>query len=142
MGWCYVCVCCESGLSVLMAGPGICILCSVDSLVHPVFNPVVPYRYLLSNWNCMWQISQIHTCLRVVVGPGLVLTAPDFMCSITSHPAGPHGRLAQKTVIGSPLLGGGRCRHNLHRVCQTAVTAPPRVGGVVWSHTVCSCSTS
>ena len=27
MGWCFVCVCCESGLSVLMAGPGICILC-------------------------------------------------------------------------------------------------------------------
>ena len=26
-GWCYVCMCCESGLSVLMAGPGICILC-------------------------------------------------------------------------------------------------------------------
>ena len=26
-GWCYVCVCCESGLFVWMAGPGICILC-------------------------------------------------------------------------------------------------------------------
>ena len=26
-GLCYVCVCCESGLSVLMAGPCICILC-------------------------------------------------------------------------------------------------------------------
>ena len=27
-GWCSVmCVCCESGLSVYMAGPGICILC-------------------------------------------------------------------------------------------------------------------
>ena len=26
-GWRYVCVCCESGVSVLMAGPGICILC-------------------------------------------------------------------------------------------------------------------
>ena len=26
VGWCYVCVCCESGFSVLMAGPGICIL--------------------------------------------------------------------------------------------------------------------
>ena len=26
VGWCYVCVCCESGLFVLMAGPGICIL--------------------------------------------------------------------------------------------------------------------
>ena len=27
VGWCYVCVCCESGFSVLMAGPGIGILC-------------------------------------------------------------------------------------------------------------------
>ena len=27
VGWCYVCVCCESGFSVFMAGPGICILC-------------------------------------------------------------------------------------------------------------------
>ena len=25
VGWCYVCRCCESGFSVLMAGPGICI---------------------------------------------------------------------------------------------------------------------
>ena len=25
--WCYFCVCCKSGLCVLMAGPGICILC-------------------------------------------------------------------------------------------------------------------
>ena len=27
LGGCYVCVCCESGLFVLMAGPGICIFC-------------------------------------------------------------------------------------------------------------------
>ena len=27
VGWSYVCVCCESGFSVLMASPGICILC-------------------------------------------------------------------------------------------------------------------
>ena len=27
LGWCYVCVCCESGLAVLMAGPSICIVC-------------------------------------------------------------------------------------------------------------------
>ena len=27
VGWCYVCMCCESGFPVLMAGPGICILC-------------------------------------------------------------------------------------------------------------------
>ena len=33
----------------------------------------------------------------------------------------------------APIAGDGRCRQNLHRVCQTAVGAPPRVGGVVWS---------
>ena len=65
-----------------------------------MFNPVAPYRYLS-------QILQIQTCLRVVVGPGLVSTSPAFMRSIASHPAGPNDRLAQKTVIGLPLLGTG-----------------------------------
>ena len=35
-----------------MAGPGICVLLLADictSEVHPVFNPVAPYRYLLPN---------------------------------------------------------------------------------------------
>ena len=35
-----------------MAGPGICVLFLADtctSEVHPVFNPVAPYGYLLSN---------------------------------------------------------------------------------------------
>ena len=42
----------ESGLSVEMAGPGICVLCLPDtctSEVHPVFNPVSPHGYLLSD---------------------------------------------------------------------------------------------
>ena len=56
---------------------------------------------------CLWQISQIQTCLRVVVGPGLVSTSPAFMRNIASHPVGPHGRLAQNTVIWPPLLGAG-----------------------------------
>ena len=56
---------------------------------------------------CLWQISQIQNCLRVVVGPGLDSTSPAFMRSIASHTAGPHGRLAKKTVIGPPLLGAG-----------------------------------
>ena len=36
----------------LMAGRGICVLCLADtctSEVHPVFNPVAPYGYLLSD---------------------------------------------------------------------------------------------
>ena len=45
---------------------------------------------------CLWQISQIQNCLRVVVGPGLVSTLPTFMRSTASHLAGSHGRLAQK----------------------------------------------
>ena len=35
-----------------MAGPGICVLCLADtctSEVHPVFNPVAPYGYLLTD---------------------------------------------------------------------------------------------
>ena len=54
VGWCYcyVCVRCESGFSVWMAGPGICVLCLADTCtyeVHPVFNPVGPYGYLFSD---------------------------------------------------------------------------------------------
>ena len=43
VGWCYVCVGCESGLSVYMAGPGICVLCLADtwaSVLHPMLNPI------------------------------------------------------------------------------------------------------
>ena len=56
---------------------------------------------------CLWQISHIQTCLRVVVGPRLVSTSPAFMRSIASQLADPHGRLANKTAIGPPLLGAG-----------------------------------
>ena len=31
MGFCYICVRCESGFSVYMAGPGICVLCLADT---------------------------------------------------------------------------------------------------------------
>ena len=52
VGWCYVCVRWESGFSLYMACPGICVLCLADtcaSEVHPVFNPVAPYVYLIPN---------------------------------------------------------------------------------------------
>ena len=51
---------------------------------------------------CLWQISQIQTFLFKVVGPGLVSTSPAFGSSSASHPAGPHGRHAQKTVNRAP----------------------------------------
>ena len=77
-----------------MAGPGICVLCLADtctSEVHPVFNPVAPYGYLLSDMFLLWRISQIQTFLFRVVGPGLVSTSPAFVSNSASHPAGPHG---------------------------------------------------
>ena len=98
-----------------MAGPGICALCLADtctSEMHPVFNPVAPYGYLICI--CLWQISQIQTCLFKVVGPGLVSTSPAFVSSSPSHPAGPHVRHAQKTVNLTPITGDGKVRHNLH----------------------------
>ena len=51
-GWYYVCVSYESGFSVQMTGPDICILCLTDtcaSEMHTIFNPVAPYGYLLPN---------------------------------------------------------------------------------------------
>ena len=81
---------------------------------------------------CLWQILQIQICLLVVVGPGLVSKSPAFTRSIASHPEGPHGRLA-KNSNRAPIGAGGKGRHNLHMVCQTALTAPARVGCVVWS---------
>ena len=122
------------------AGPGICVLCLADtctSEVHPVFNHVASYGYLLSDmylFICLlWQISQIQTFLFRVVGPGLVSTSPSFVSNSASHPAGPHGRHAQKTVNRGPHCWrrGGSTQFAQH--LESAVTAPPLVGCVVWS---------
>ena len=105
-----------------MAGPGICVLCLAEtcaSEVHPVFNSVTPYRYLLPNLYLFKQISQIQTCLCYVVGPGLVSTSPAFVRSSASHPAGPQGRLSQKTrYIGPPLLGAEKFDTICTTVCD------------------------
>ena len=56
---------------------------------------------------CLWQISQIQTCLCEVVGPGLVLTSPAFMRSIASHPAGLHA--CTKNSNRAPIGGDTIC---------------------------------
>ena len=118
-----------------MAGPGICVLCLADtctSEVHPVFNPVAPYGFCFLTCICLWQISQIQTFLFKVVGPRLVSTSPAFVSSSASHPAGPHGRHAQKTVNRAPIAGGGGGSTQFAQQLETTVTAPPLVGCVVW----------
>ena len=91
-----------------------------------MFNPVAPYGYCFLTCICLCQISQIQTC--VFVGPGFVSTSPAFMRSSASHPAGPHGRLAQKTVHR-----GREVSTQFALQFVSAVTAPPLVGCVVWS---------
>ena len=73
-----------------------CILCSI--LLH-----LMDICFLACI--CLWQISQIQTFLFKVVGHGLVSTSPAFVSSSASHPAGPHGRHAQKTVNLDPIAG-------------------------------------
>ena len=85
-----LCLCDLRVWIICVDGPGICILCQVGtcaSYVHPVFNTVTPDRYLPPTVYLCWQISQIQTCLRVVVGPGSVSTSPAFMRSIATHHA-------------------------------------------------------
>ena len=121
-----------------MAGPGICVLCLADtctSEVHPVFNPVAPYLMDICYLTCicLWQISQIQTCLFKVVGPGLASTSPAFMSSSDSHPAGPHVRHAQKNGKSGPHCWGRGGSTQFAQQFESAVTAPPLVGCVVWS---------
>ena len=62
-----------------MAGPGICVLCLAETCapeVHPVFNLVAPYEYLLPNMYLF--VADITHRLFNVVGPGLLLTSPVF----------------------------------------------------------------
>ena len=97
-------------MSVYTAGPGICILCLADtcaSWVHPVFNHVAPYRY---------QLPTVYLCMADIANPNLLvcscrtwicLDITRFMRSSASHPAGPHGRRAPKTVNQAHISGAG-----------------------------------
>ena len=93
--------------------------------------------------NCLWQISQIQTFLFKVVGPGLVSTSPAFVSSNASHPAGPHGRHAQKNGKLGPHCWRRGGSTQFAQQLESAVTAPPLVGCVVWSllFSVCSAIT-
>ena len=101
-----------------MAGPGICVLCLADtctSEVHPVFNPVAPYGYLLSDmYLFMADITNpdflVWSCRTWI---GLDITR---FCEQQRQPS-QRVRIAgmpKKTVNRAPIAGGGEVRHNLH----------------------------
>ena len=71
-------------------------------------NPVSPYRCLLPNLY-LYVADIANPDLFVCGSPTWIsLDLAAFMRCIASHPPGcPHGRHAQKMVIGPPLLGAG-----------------------------------
>ena len=71
---------------------------------------------------CLWQISQILTFLFKVVGPGLVSTSPAFVGSSGSHPAGPHGRHAQKNGKSGPHCWGREGSTQIAQQLESAVS--------------------
>ena len=66
---------------------------------------------------CLWQRSQIHTCLCDIVGPGFALASPAFMKSSASHPVCPPGQHGQNSK--SDPIALGCCRFTIcTAVCQ------------------------
>ena len=128
MGWCYVCVSLDSlcrwqvQVSVYCAWriPAHlrCTQCSILlQLMDICFLTCI----------CLWQISQIQTFLFNVFGPGLVWTSPAFVSSSASGSACP-----KNGKSGPYSWGRGGSTQFAHQL-ESAATAPPLVGCVVWS---------
>ena len=79
----YVSVYCTRRIPAHLRCTQYSILCTLS--ISASYRKFVCGRYCKSRLVCVF-----------VVGPGLVSTSPPFMRSTASHPAGPHGRLAQK----------------------------------------------
>ena len=110
--------------------------------MHPVLIPVAPYRYLLPN--LYFSVADIANPDLVACGSwtGISLDIARFYeehCQPSSGSAWP---ACPTNGNRAPIAGGGMGRHNLHRVCQAAVTALPRVCCVVWNLNVSSFSSS
>ena len=119
-----------------MAGPGICVLCLADtctSEVHPVFNPVAPYGYLLSD---------MYLFMAHITNPDfLVLSCRTWIglditrfCEQQRQPSsGSAWPACPKNGKSDPHCWGRGGSTQFAQQLEFAVTAPPLVGCVVWS---------
>ena len=120
-----------------MAGPGICVLCLADtctSEVHPVFNPVAPYGYLLSD---------MYLFMADITNPDfLVLSCRTWIglditcfCEQQRQPSsGSAWPACPKNGKSGPHCWERGGSTQFAQQLEFAVTAPPLVGCVVWSH--------
>ena len=91
-----------------------CLTDTCASEVHPVFNPVVPYGYLLHNMYLF--IADIANpdsfvcCCRTWIS----LDITRFSEEQRQPSSGSAWPACQKTVNRAPIAGGGEVQHNLH----------------------------
>ena len=111
-----------------MAGPGICVLCLADtctSEVHPVFNPVAPYGYLLSD---------IYLFMADITNPDWIGLDITRFCELQRHPSSGSAWLAcPKNGKSCPHCWDRGGSTQFAQQLESAVTSPPFVGCVVWS---------
>ena len=133
VGWCYFCVSLDSLCSWQVQ---VSVYCAWRIPAHRRCTQCSILLHLMDicflTCICLWQISQIQTFLFKVVGPGLVSTSPAFVSNSTSHPAGPHGWHA-KNGKSAPHCWGRGSSTQFAQQLESAVTAPPLVGCVVWN---------
>ena len=92
-----------------------------------------------------WTATQIGRCCVRGIGSRTDFSHISEMFEDTKMRSGlyPFFHIALLNDFGkfnrASIAGGGRGRHNLHRVCRTIVTAPPRVACVFWSHLISVC---
>ena len=99
-----------------MAGPGICVLClagTCASEVHPVFNHVAPFGYLLPNMYLyiedITNPDLLILCCRTWISIDITRFYEE-QCQPSSGSAWP---ACPKTVNRALITGGGKARHNL-----------------------------
>ena len=98
-----------------------------------MFNPVAPYQYLLPN---------LYLPVADITNPDLFACGSWTWISLDiarfyevhyQPSSGSAWPACPKNGNRAIIAGGEMVQHNLYRVCQTAMTAPPRVDCVVWS---------
>ena len=98
-----------------------------------MLNHVAPYRYMLPNLYLSVANIANPDFFACVSRTWISLDIGHFYEEYCQPSSGSAWPACTKNGNRSPITGGGRGQQNLHRVCQTAMTAPPRVGWVVWN---------
>ena len=136
VGWCYVCV----SLDYLCRWQvQVSVYCAWRIPAHLRCTQCSILLHLMDicflTCICLWQISQIQTFLFKVVGPGLVSTSPRF-CEQQRQPSSGSG-MPKNDKSGPHCWGRGGSTQFTQQL-ESAVTAPPLVGCVVWSPNISS----